>query len=189
MPWLDYGGQVDKLWSQPMAIAFGLEPRAAGSWHVPDFLAQFTDGSYGLFDIRPAELIDKRARLVFDETENVCNVLGWHYRVLGGHDTLATRNLDCLSMSRYDRCRPLPEVEALILRAARDGVSHQDVCWVASPECPPLAFASSPSAVCSASISPSCSGHGTLSKEGHVDGELSRPRPTTRAVELEDYER
>jgi hypothetical protein len=40
--WLDYGGQVERLWAQPMAIAFGHESRLSGHWHVPDLLAQFT---------------------------------------------------------------------------------------------------------------------------------------------------
>lgn len=89
--WLDYGGQVDRLWAQPMAIAFGHGSRLSGLWHVPDLLAQFTDGSYGLLDVRPAELVDESARQQFEETAKVCGALGWHYRVLTGHDPLATR--------------------------------------------------------------------------------------------------
>lgn len=139
--WLDYGGQVDRLWAQPGAITFGHGSRLSGHWHIPDFLAQFTDGTYGLFDVRPAERIDARARLQFDETEKVCEALGWHYRVLTGHDSLATRNLDCLSASRHDRCQPSANVEALILDAARGGQTRRELCRIASAECPPLACA------------------------------------------------
>ncbi|MFT4228969.1 MAG: hypothetical protein QM602_01620 [Microbacterium sp.] len=53
--WLDYGAQVERLWAQPLAVAFGHGSPLAGHWHIPDLLAQFTDGSYGLFDVRPAE--------------------------------------------------------------------------------------------------------------------------------------
>jgi hypothetical protein len=74
--WLDYGGLVDRLWSQPMAIAFGHGSRLSGHWHVPDLLAQFTDGSYGLLDVRPAELVDERARLQFDETAGTAARVG-----------------------------------------------------------------------------------------------------------------
>lgn len=139
--WLDYGGQVDLLWSQPMAIAFGHGSRLSGHWHIPDLLAQFTDGSYGLFDVRPAELVDERARQQFEETAKVCDALGWHYRVLTGHDPLATRNLDCISASRHDRCRPTARVEALIVDAARGGRTRGELCRIVSPDCLPLACA------------------------------------------------
>lgn len=139
--WLDYGGQVDRLWAQPMAIAFGHGSRLSGHWHVPDLLAQFTDGSYGLFDVRPIRLVDDQARVEFDETAKVCSALGWQYRVLTGHDPQATRNLDCISVSRHDRCRPAARVEALILDAARGGRTRGELCRIVSPDCPPLACA------------------------------------------------
>lgn len=139
--WLDYGAQVERLWAQPMAVAFGHGSPLAGHWHIPDLLAQFTDGSYGLFDVRPAERIDDRARHQFTETAKLCETLGWHYRVLTGHDPLATQNLNCLSASRHDRCRPEPAVESLILDAAHGGRSRGELCRLASPECPPLACA------------------------------------------------
>lgn len=139
--WLDYGAQVERLWAQPMAIAFGHGTRLTGHWHVPDLLAQFIDGSYGLFDVRPAERVYDSARIQFDETARVCEELGWNYRVLTGHDKLATQNLDCLSASRHERCAPTPDVEALILAAARGGRTRRELCEIASPECPPLAAA------------------------------------------------
>ncbi|MGP6176482.1 hypothetical protein ACTU6U_04170 [Microbacterium sp. A196] len=139
--WLDYGGQVERLWAQPLAIVFGHGSRLSGASHTPDFLAQFTDGTYGLFDVRPANRIDDHAELQFSESANVCADLGWHYRVLTGHDRLATQNLNSLSASRHDRCMPPPEIGAVILAAARDGITRGDLCRVASPACPPLACA------------------------------------------------
>lgn len=139
--WLDYGGLVDRFWSQPMAVAFGHGSSLSGHSHVPDLLAQFTDGSYGLLDVRPAELVDERARLQFDETAKVCAALGWQYRVLTGHNPLATRNLDCISASRHDRCRPTAQAETLIVDAARGGRTRGELCRIVSPECPPLACA------------------------------------------------
>ena len=139
--WLDYGGQVERLWAQPLAIAFGHGSRLSGDWHFPDLLAQFTDGSFGLFDVRPAPLIDAHTRTQFDETAVVCDTIGLKYHVLTGHDPLATRNLDCLSASRHDRCRPTPELEEVILAAGRDGETRGELCRIASPGCPPLACA------------------------------------------------
>lgn len=139
--WLDYGGQVERLWSQPFALTFGHGSRLSGLSHYPDFLGQFADGSLGLFDVRPRALIDDTARLQFTETAAVCAQLGWRYQVLFGHDKRATGNLECLSASRHDRCRPTPEMELTILEAATGGRARSDLCRVASPEYPPLACA------------------------------------------------
>lgn len=139
--WLDYGGQVERLWSQPLAVAFGHGSRLFEHWHFPDLLARFIDGSYGLFDVRPAEDVDDDARVQFEETAAVCTTLGWHYRVLTGHDRRATTNLDCLSASRHDRCLPTREMETLILETARGGRPRGELCRIISPECPPLACA------------------------------------------------
>jgi hypothetical protein len=139
--WLDYGGQVKRLWSQPFAISFGRSSRLAGRPHFPDFLGQFTDGSFGLFDVRPAARIDELAQLQFSETALVCASLGWRYQVLSGHDRRATGNLDCLSASRHDRCRPSAEMEAAILEAAAGGQTRRVICALVSPDCPPLACA------------------------------------------------
>ncbi|WP_136025481.1 MULTISPECIES: hypothetical protein [unclassified Microbacterium] len=139
--WLDYGGQVERLWAQPLAIAFGRSSRLSGFSHFPDFLAQFTDGSLGLFDVRPAKRVDDDALVQFKATAEICEVLGWRYLALTGHDDLATANLDCLSASRHDRCVPTPSMESLILETARSGRPRGELCRIVSPECPPLACA------------------------------------------------
>lgn len=139
--WLDYGGQVERVWSQPFAIGWGRRSRLAGLSHFPDFLVQFTDGTYGLIDVRPEARIDEHARLQFGETAAMCGETGLRYQVLSGHDGRATGNLECLSASRHDRCRPTPEVEAAILEAAADGQSRRALCELVSPDCPPLACA------------------------------------------------
>ena len=139
--WLEYSGQVERLWAQPVAITFGHGSRLSGYSHFPDLLALFADGSYGLLDVRPAERVDDAARIQFGETAAACGVLGWRYRVLTGHDKRATGNLDSLSASRHDRCRPGHETETLILNAARAGRSRGDLCLIASPDCPPHACA------------------------------------------------
>lgn len=139
--WLDYGGLVDRLWSQPAEILFGHGSRLSGSRHIPDFLAQFADGTYGLLNVRPADLVDEAAQLQFDETKKVCEALGWRYRTLTGHSRLATRNLDCLSASRHERCAPSPADESLILNAAKGGSTRGDLCRIAAPDCPPRACA------------------------------------------------
>ncbi|RUQ06272.1 TnsA-like heteromeric transposase endonuclease subunit [Microbacterium sp. HSID17254] len=139
--WLDYSGQVERLWSQPLAVAFGHGTRLSGDSHIPDLLALFTDGSFGLFDVRPAARIDEHARVQFDETATICGALGWRYKVLTGHDNRATANLDCLSASRHDRCRPAPATESRILELAAGGRPRGELCRIIAPDCPPLACA------------------------------------------------
>lgn len=139
--WLDFGGQVERLWAQPVAITFGHGSRLSGYSHIPDLLAQYTDGSYGLLDVRPAERIDDHARVQFGETAEVCEALGWRYQILTGYDARATSNLDSLSGSRHDRCLPSRQVEGLILEAAQGGRARGELCRIISPECPPLACA------------------------------------------------
>ena len=139
--WLDYGGQVERLWSQPLTFTFGHGTQLSGDSHIPDLLAQFTDGSFGLFDVRPAERIDDHARVQFDETATICRELGWRYKVLTGHDNRATTNLDCLSASRHDRCRPATATEARILDIAVGGHPRGELCRIVAPNCPPLACA------------------------------------------------
>lgn len=58
-----------------------------------------------------------------------------------GHDNRATANLDCLSASRHDRCRPVPATESRILELAAGGRPRGELCRIIAPDCPPLACA------------------------------------------------
>lgn len=139
--WLDFGGQIQRIWSQPLALIFGRESKLFGHAHIPDHMAQFVDGSFGLFDTKHPDRVDDLAQAQFEATEEVCRNLGWHYRALVGYDRQATRNLNCLSSSRHARCRPAPEIEEIILDAARAGRSREELCRLVSPEWPALATA------------------------------------------------
>ncbi|MFJ4998476.1 TnsA-like heteromeric transposase endonuclease subunit [Microbacterium sp. NPDC088619] len=139
--WLDFGGQVERVWSQPFGLVFGVRSPMAGHWHVPDFLLQMSDGSYAVRDVKPKERIDEHAQLQFDETARVSTTLGWHYLVLSGHSLHATRVVEWLSASRHDRCRPSADIEDRLLDAATHGKTRRELCELASPDCPPLACA------------------------------------------------
>ncbi|WP_455132482.1 hypothetical protein [Microbacterium aurum] len=69
--WLDFEGLITKLWPQPFVICFPPEVAGAVS-HTPDFLGTTVDGHLTLFDVRPAERIDERARRQFELTAEVC---------------------------------------------------------------------------------------------------------------------
>lgn len=56
---------MERLWVQPVTIIFGHGIPLSGSWHVPEVLVQFSDGSLGRFDVRRAVRIDDQARMQF----------------------------------------------------------------------------------------------------------------------------
>jgi len=134
--WLDFTGEVERLWSQPFAITFGEDVRGAGAWHVPDFLGVQPNGRLKLYDVRPAERIDDKARKKFDATRRVCELLGWPYEVLNGRDRDVTRVLSWVKASRHERCAPPVDAADRILFHAKNGATRRSLCQVASPECP-----------------------------------------------------
>lgn len=138
--WLDWEGEVQRLWPQPFAIVFPASvPR--NDWHVPDFLGLLSDGSLKLFDVRPRERISEHVASQFALTAQVCAVLGWPYQVLDGtgQTPRATQNLKWLKATRHARCAPAPDVRDRILNSARDGATRRDLCQIAEPDCPPRA--------------------------------------------------
>lgn len=96
--WLDFGGQVRRVWSQPFGVVFGVRSPLAGHWHVPDFLLQMVDVSYTLRDVKPRERIDDYAQLMFDETARVSANLGCLIRC--SPDTVSTL------LASSSGCRP-----------------------------------------------------------------------------------
>ena len=139
--WLDYGGQVERMWSQPFAVVFGHDTTMARRWHVPDFLAELADGRMCALDVRPKELVQPDDRRKFDATADVCSALGWGYQLLTGHDRNATDVLRWLAASRHQRCAPPTHVEDQLLALARHGATRRALCQAVSPKCPPLACA------------------------------------------------
>lgn len=97
--WVDYGGQVTRLWAQPMAVAFGQGSRLSRHWRTPTcwLSSRMVATPCSMFGL-PAR-IDDAATLQFDETAKVCAALSWALPLLAGHYPLAMRNLDCISAS------------------------------------------------------------------------------------------
>lgn len=133
--WLDFEGVFTKLWPQPFVICFPPEVSGAVS-HTPDFLGAAEDGRLALFDVRPADRIDERARRQFSLTAEVCETLGWPYEVLSGRETTATMNLEWLKASRHMRCAPPADALERILIAARDGATRAELLAIAAPQRP-----------------------------------------------------
>lgn len=133
--WLDFEGEYTKLWPQPFVICFPPDVKGVTA-HTPDFLATRGDGRLCLFDVRPEELIDDRARRQFELTAEVCDTLGWAYQVLTGRDRVATRNLEWLKASRHARYRPPVDATGRILAVARGGATRAALLMAGDSDCP-----------------------------------------------------
>jgi hypothetical protein len=135
--WLDWEGEVRRLWAQPFAIVF--PPSKDGlSWHVPDFLGQFNDGTLHLYDVKPERQRDQTAEAQFIRTAEICHELGWPYHLLDAstQSDRATANLKWFKAVRHGRCAPSASVLDLILAHAVDGAPRDVLCEVADPDCP-----------------------------------------------------
>lgn len=131
--WMDFTGEVERLWPQPFAVVFGEGSACRQAWHVPDFLGVRPDGQLVLYDVRPAHLIDERAHSQFEATALVAGALGWSYHVLTGRNRMATRVLSVLKASRHERCAPPPEVADQVAAHAREGATVRALSLVANP--------------------------------------------------------
>jgi hypothetical protein len=95
-------------------------PGARFKVHVLDFLAAFGDGSWRLFDVRPAPLVKDDDATCFAAAEAAGAVGGRRYSVAAGWRPNARPNLDALSAQR----RPLEDRLGLqdgLLRGYRGG--------------------------------------------------------------------
>lgn len=135
--WLDWQGEVQRLWPQPFAIVWPASTVGL-RWHVPDFLGLSYDGRAKVFDARPAERMNDRVKLQFAMTAEVCAELGWPYQVLdgAGQSPQATENLKWLKAARHARCAPPSDVRERILARAQHGTTWRTLCEVADPDCP-----------------------------------------------------
>ncbi|MCK2022701.1 TnsA-like heteromeric transposase endonuclease subunit [Microbacterium sp. kSW2-24] len=122
---LDRSERLLAVASQPMVIRWvGAEP----SEHTPDFFVRLQGGRGVLVDVRPAELIDDRARQQFDRTARFAGTHGWAYAVHQGFSRVRDANLRFLSRyrdPRWDFGEP-PELPTGALGSLRDLAARLD---------------------------------------------------------------
>lgn len=110
---LDHTLHLAQVAAQPLCILF-----ADGSRHYPDFFALHESGRQFLYDVRPESLVDEKARAQFAKTEEVCEQIGWGYRILHGVTGVQRHNLEFLAGYRHPYVDPGPKVRELILSEA-----------------------------------------------------------------------
>ncbi|WP_227025403.1 hypothetical protein [Streptomyces tsukubensis] len=74
---LDLVGASEVL-SQPFRLDF--THKGGSSWHIPDYLAVISDGTW-LLDVRPMGLIKDEDALKYAAAREVAAACGWRYRV------------------------------------------------------------------------------------------------------------
>jgi hypothetical protein len=109
---LDFDATVTGIASQPFWLYWSDEDGVRVS-HAPDFFARKVDGPPVVIDCRPVDRRPPRDVAKFDATAQVCELVGWEYRLIGAGDPVVTANLRWLSGYRHPRYR-LPGTVALL---------------------------------------------------------------------------
>lgn len=108
---LDRDPSVVGISSQPMWLFWpkGSSVRS----HAPDFFVRLRSGEGVVVDVRPADRLDERAAETFAATGDLCEEMGFGYRVMSDLKGVLARNLLFLSRYRGEEFRPPAELEFL----------------------------------------------------------------------------
>ncbi|WP_433605716.1 TnsA-like heteromeric transposase endonuclease subunit [Dactylosporangium sp. CA-139114] len=99
---LDFDPSVVGVSSQPYWLTWTDEEGGARA-HVPDFFARRDDGSALVVDCRPVQRRKAADLAVFGVIRQVCQLLGWEYRLVGAPDVITTANVRWLAGYRHPR--------------------------------------------------------------------------------------
>ncbi|MER7756880.1 TnsA-like heteromeric transposase endonuclease subunit [Kitasatospora sp. NPDC097643] len=79
------------------------ETTRRGRSHAPDYFAWAVDGTGLVVDCQPVDRIDDRSAAAFTVTRQVCEAVGWAYRLVGALDPVRVANLRWLAGYRHPR--------------------------------------------------------------------------------------
>lgn len=99
---LDFDPEIVAIASQPFWLFWTTAEGKARS-HAPDYFARKADGSGLVVDCRPAERRKPRDVAAFEAAENACELVGWHYRLVGVPDPVVVTNVRWLAGYRHPR--------------------------------------------------------------------------------------
>jgi hypothetical protein len=121
---LDFDPDVAAIASQPFWLSW-TTPAGKTRSHAPDFFARHHDGSAVVIDCRPLHRIKPKDAAKFDATRQVCDQLGWQYRVVGAPDAIVVGNVRWLAGYRHPR-HDQPDVARLLLATFAEPVALMD---------------------------------------------------------------
>ncbi len=109
---LDFEASVVGFAAQPFWLWWPDTRRARS--HAPDFFARRRDGTGVVIDCRPTDRIAERDAAAFEATAQACDVVGWDYRLVSGHDRVWLANLRWLAGYRHPRHLDAPVADRLL---------------------------------------------------------------------------
>jgi hypothetical protein len=112
---LDFDPQVVGIAAQPFWLHWS-DAEGKPVSLAPDVFARRSDGGAMVIDCRPVERREPRDLVKFAVTEQVCERLGWEYRLVDGLDPVLQGNLRWLSGYRHRR-HDIPAVAAALVQA------------------------------------------------------------------------
>lgn len=77
---LDWENTATAIAAQPFWVHWQSDQPIS---HAPDYFVRLRNGDGLVVDVRPAERIDDKAHLVFEQTRRLCEQVGWRYCVFG----------------------------------------------------------------------------------------------------------
>lgn len=120
--WLDFAGDIVSISSQPVKLT-----DSDGVFHYPDFLALDARGTQTVYDVKPSSRMNRKARAQFAWTRDICQHVGWDYRVLTELTPQYKTNLTWLAQFRHHGHHPGAEDEQTVLNALQPGWTIHDV--------------------------------------------------------------
>jgi hypothetical protein len=99
---LDFDPDTVGLASQPFWL-FWTTAEGRSRSHVPDYFARLTDGTALVLDCRPLDRIKPKGEVAFEATRAACEMLGWHYEIVGAPPEMLLANVRWLAGYRHPR--------------------------------------------------------------------------------------
>jgi hypothetical protein len=110
--WLDFSSDIVAIAAQPMQMHF-----ADGTSHYPDFLALHADQRQVVYNVKPLQFINAKAKAQFANAAALCELVGWSHQVIPAMNPTVAGNLDWLANFRQTRFAPTERAFAQLMDA------------------------------------------------------------------------
>ncbi|WP_181430145.1 TnsA-like heteromeric transposase endonuclease subunit [Curtobacterium sp. MCPF17_018] len=119
--YLDFADDIAAIVAQPMLITFG-----DGTAHFPDFMCLTKRAEQAIVDVHRADKIEEDPSQ-FEKTFDLCQCVGWTFRLFAGLNGVQVSNLEWLSRFRHRSYVPTLENRDEILGFAGRGATLGEV--------------------------------------------------------------
>ena len=119
--YLDFADDIAAIVAQPMLISFG-----DGTAHFPDFMCLTRQGEQAILDVHRADKIEEDPSQ-FEKTFDLCQRVGWTFRLFAGLNEVQVANLEWLSRFRHESYAPTAENREKIIHLASRGATLGEV--------------------------------------------------------------